>query len=212
MRLANYLGTTPVILVPAYYNCRNLCPLALDGLVKSLRALSFVAGEHFTVVAMSIDPRDTPALAATKKASYIERYSRRAAPDGWHFLTGEAPSIQELARAIGFRYAADAGSDQYAHASGILILTPRGRISRYLYGIEYSPRDLRLALVEASSHKIGSLVDQVLLRCYRYDPATGTYGLAIMNAVRLAGLATVLALGSFIVAMVRREPRGRSAG
>jgi protein SCO1/2 len=209
VRLADHFADMPVILVPAYYTCGNLCPLALDGLVKGLRALSLSAGEHFTVIAVSIDPRDTPALAAKRKATYVGRYSRRAVPDGWHFLTGEAPAIQELARSIGFRYAADPGSEGYAHASGLLILTPRGRISRYLYGIEYSPRDLRLALVEASGHRIGSLVDQVLLRCYRYDPATGTYGLAIMNAVRFGGLVTVLALGSFIVAMVRREPRRR---
>ncbi|MGH7429016.1 MAG: SCO family protein, partial [Candidatus Methylomirabilaceae bacterium] len=197
-------------LVPAYYHCRSLCPLALDGLVKSLRALSIGVGDQFAVVAVSIDPRDTPELAAAKKATYVQRYSRPAVADGWHFLTGTEASIQGLARSIGLRYARDAESDQYAHASGILVLTPRGRISRYFYGIEYSPRDLRLALVEASHNRIGSLVDQVLLRCYRYDPATGTYGLVIMNVVRLAGLATILALGSFIVAMVRREPRGQS--
>ncbi len=208
--LSDYFGIRPVILVPAYYNCQNLCPLALDGLVKSLRVLSFDAGDHFMVVVVSIDPRDTPALAATKKASYVRRYSRPTGSDGWHFLSGKETSIQELARSIGLRYAIDAASDQYAHATGILVLTSSGRISRYFYGIEHSPRDLRLALVEASSNRIGSLVDQVLLRCYRYDPATGAYGLVIMNVIRLAGLVTVLALGSFVVTMVRREPRSRS--
>jgi protein SCO1/2 len=207
--LSDYFGGTPVILVPAYHTCRNLCPLVLDGLVKSLRALSFRIGEHFAVITVSIDPRDTPASAASKKAMVVQRLARPGVADGWHFLTGEEPSIQRLARSIGLRYGIDAKSDEYLHASGILVLTPRGGISRYFYGIEYSPRDLRLALVEASDNRIGSLVDQVLLRCYRYDSATGTYGLVIMNVVRLAGLATILALGAFVAVMVRRERRGQ---
>jgi len=207
--LSDYFGGTPVILVPAYHTCRNLCPLVLDGLVKSLRALSLRIGEHFTVITVSIDPRDTPASAASKKAMVVQRLARPGVADGWHFLTGEETSIQPLARSIGLRYGIDAKTDEYPHASGILVLTPRGGISRYFYGIEYSPRDLRLALVEASDNRIGSLVDQVLLRCYRYDPAAGTYAVSIMKVVRLAGVATILALGAFVAVMVRRERRGQ---
>lgn len=207
--LSDYFGGAPVILVPAYHTCRNLCPLVLDGLIKSLRALSLRIGEHFTVITVSIDPRDTPASAASKKAMVVQRLARPGVADGWHFLTGEETSIQRLARSIGLRYGIDAKTDEYPHASGILVLTPRGGISRYFYGIEYSPRDLRLALVEASDNRIGSLVDQVLLRCYRYDPTAGTYAVSIMNVVRLAGVTTILALGAFVAVMIRRERRGQ---
>lgn len=205
VQLGQYLGTKPVILLLAYYRCRRLCPLALEGLVSSLRALSFDIGNQFIVVTVSFDPRDTPALAATKKATYIQRYGRPGAAEGWHFLTGEETSIERLARAVGFRYAYDAEKDQYAHATGIMVLTPQGKIARYFYGIEYSARDLRLGLVEASANKIGSPVDQVLLFCYQYDPATGRYQVIIMNVLRLAGAGTALALGGFILVMVRRE-------
>lgn len=207
VKLGDYFGRKPVILALAYYECRTLCPLVLDGLLKSLRTLSFTAGEQFTVVLVSFDPRETPAVAGARKEKYLTRYGRPGAADGWHFLTGDPASIGTLARGIGFRYAYDAKTDQYAHASGILVVTPEGRIARYFYGIEYSPRDLRLTLVEASANKIGSLVDQVLLFCFRYDPATGKYGVIIMNSIRLAGLATVLVLGTFISVMIRRERR-----
>lgn len=205
VRLEQYFGAKPVILALAYYRCQRLCPLVLDGLLSSIRALSFDVGNQFNVVTVSFDPRDTPDLATAKKATYIQRYGRRGAADGWHFLTGEETSIERLARAVGFRYAYDAEKDQYAHATGIIVLTPEGRIARYFYGIEYSPRDLRLGLVEASANKIGSPVDQLLLFCYQYDPATGKYEVIIMNVLRLAGVGTVLALGGFILVMLRRD-------
>jgi protein SCO1/2 len=205
VQLGHYFGTKPVILVLAYYNCRILCPVVLDGLLKSLRVLSFDVGDQFSVVTMSFDPRDTPALAAARKATYIQRYGRLGAADGWHFLTGEQATIEKLTQAVGFHYVYDAETDQYAHATGIMLLTPQGKIARYLYGIEYSPKDLRLGLVEASANRIGSPVDQVLLYCYKYDPVTGKYGLVIMNVIRLAGIGTVLALGTFILVMVSRD-------
>jgi protein SCO1/2 len=205
VQLSDYFGTKPVILTLAYYECPMLCPLVLSALLKSLRTLSFDVGDQFNVLTVSIDPRDTPALAATKKTTYLQGYLRPGAAEGWHFLTGEATSIERLTEAVGFRYAYDAETGQYAHAAGIMVLTPQGRIAHYFYGIEYSPRDLRLALVEASANAIGSPVDQVLLLCYRYDPATGRYGIVIMNVVRLAGLATVLALATSVLVMLRRE-------
>ncbi len=207
MPLREYFGARPVIMVPVYYGCQNLCPLVLDGLVRSLRAISFSAGGQFAVVVVSFDPRDTPGIAAATKQKYLLQYGRPGGAAGWHFLTGEAAPIRQLTRAIGFRYTSDAATDQYAHATGIVIVTPQGRIFRYMYGIEFSPRDLRLSLVDASAHKVGSIIDQALLFCYRYDPATGKYSLIVMNVLRLAGLATVAALGTFVVVMGRREQR-----
>lgn len=208
VKLERYFATRPVILMFMYYECPNLCPLVLDGLIRSLKPLSFTVGNEFDVVIVSIDPSEEPQLAAAKKREYLPRYDRPGAESGWHFLTGEQASIKSLTQAVGFRYAYDAKTDQYAHASGILILTPQGRISRYFYGIEHSPRDLRLSLVEASANKIGSLVDQLLLFCYHYDPATGKYSLVVMNVLRLAGLGTVLGLGGLIVVLLRRERLG----
>lgn len=203
--LRDYFGEKPVVLALVYYQCPMLCTLVLNGLLRSLRALSFTAGTEFTVVTVSFDPRETSALAATKKAAYLQDYARPGAETGWHFLTGEEPAIQQLTQAVGFRYVYDAKADQYAHASGIIVLTPQGRIARYFYGVEYAPRDLRLGLVEASANKIGSPVDQLLLLCYHYDPATGKYGVLITNVIRLAGVATVLGLGTFMLVMFRRE-------
>ncbi len=207
VQLNNYFGEKPVVLTLVYYECPQLCSLVLNGLVRTLRALSFDVGNQFTVITVSFDPGETPTLAATKKGAYLERYRRAGARGGWHFLTGDESSIAQLTKAVGFRYAYDAEQDQYAHATGIMVLTPQGRISRYFYGLEYSPRDLRLGLVEASANQIGSPVDQLLLYCYHYDPATGKYGLIIMNVLRLAGITTVLALGSFILMMSRRDRR-----
>lgn len=207
VRLGDYFGQKPVILALVYHRCQNLCPLLLDGLIRALRPLSFSAGDQFNVVVMSFDPRDLPAVAAAKKAEVLQRYGRPAAARGWHFLTGEEATIRRLAGAVGFQYAYDAATDQYAHAAGLVILSPQGKIFRYLYGIEYSPRVLRLSLVEASERGIGSPIDQVLLFCYHYDPATGRYSLLVMRLVRLAGLATVAALGTFIVIMWRRDRR-----
>src|SRR5262245_29073592 len=168
VQLGEYFTRKPVILTLNYYNCPMLCPLVLEGLLRSLRVLSFNLGEQFDVVTVSIDPAETPALAATTKARYVGDYGRPGAAAGWHFLTGDAASIQGVTQAAGFRYAYDAAKREYAHAAGLMILTPQGRISRYLYGVEFSPRDLRLALVEAAANQIGSPVDQLLLYCYQY--------------------------------------------
>jgi protein SCO1/2 len=211
VRLRDYFGEKPVVLALVYYQCPMLCTLVLNGLLRSLRALSFTAGHEFTVVMVSFAPRETPALAAIKKATYLQAYARPGAEAGWHFLTGEEPAIQQLTQAAGFRYVYDAKADQYAHASGIIVLTPQGRIARYFYGVEYAPRDLRLGLVEASTNKIGSPIDQVLLLCYHYDPATGKYGVLITNVLRLAGVATVLGLGTFMLVMFCRERRPQAA-
>jgi protein SCO1/2 len=188
-----------------------LCTLILNGLLRSLRALSFTAGREFIVLTVSFDPREGPELAAAKKRAYVRSYGRSEAERGWHFLTGEETAIRRLTEAVGFRYAFDAETGQFAHASGIMVLTPQGRVARYFYGIEYAPRDLRLGLVEAAQGKIGSPVDQLLLYCYHYDPKTGRYSMLIMNVLRLAGAATVLALGGFMLAMFRRERRKKRA-
>lgn len=205
--LAHFFDGRPVIFAFVYYECPMLCTQVLNGMLRALRVLSFDAGDEFRVVAVSIDPRESPADAAAKKANYVARYDRAHAAQGWHFLTGDEAAITALTDAVGFRYAYDAELGQYAHAAGILVLTPEGRVARYFYGIEYAPRDLRLALIEASSERIGSAVDQLLLYCYHYDPTTGRYGLVIMNVIRLAGIVTVLALAAFIWAMLRRDRR-----
>jgi protein SCO1 len=205
VRLGDYFGDTPVILTLNYYECPMLCPLVLDGLLRSLRVLAFTAGEQFEVVTVSIDPGETPALATATKGRYVRGYGRPEAAAGWHFLTGEAAAIERLSEAVGFRYAYDAAKDEYAHAAGIMVLTPQGRIARYLYGLEFSPRDLRLALVEAAAGRIGSPVDQLLLYCYRYDPATGRYTLVVRRALQVAGLVTMLGLAGFMLVMFRRE-------
>jgi len=205
VQFGDYFGSKPVILALVYYRCPMLCPLVLDGLVSSLRVLSFTAGNQFTVVVVSFNPRETPELAAAKKETSLQRYARPGAEGGWHFLTGDERAIARLAGTVGFRYTYDAAQDQYAHASGIVVLTPQGKIARYFYGIEYAPRDLRLGLVEAAANKIGSPIDQLLLLCYHYNPATGKYSAIVLDAVRLGGAATVLALGTFLVVMWRRE-------
>jgi protein SCO1 len=210
VRLGDYLGQKPVILTLNYYECPMLCPLVLEGLLHSLRALSFTVGEQFDVVTVSINPGETPALAVETEARYIRGYGRPNAAAGWHFLTGDEASIRQLTQAVGFLYAYDSGKDQYAHAAGIMVLTPQGRIARYFYGIEFSPRDLRLALVEAAANTIGSPVDRLLLLCYHYDPATGRYTLVVRRALQLASLATVLSLAGFMVVMFRRTPLRRS--
>ncbi|HUJ22309.1 MAG TPA: SCO family protein [Bryobacteraceae bacterium] len=188
--LSAYFGQKPVILALVYYQCPMLCTQILNGLVISLRGMSLESGRDFEVVSVSIDPTETPALAARKKAEYLRRYAK--SPAGWHFLTGAEPQIRQLADAVGFRYAYDPASKQYAHASAIMVLTPGGRLSKYFYGIEYASRDLRLGLVEASEEKIGTPVDQLLLYCYHYDPHTGKYSAIVMNIVRLAGVLTLL--------------------
>lgn len=207
IQLQQYFGDKPVILSFVYYECPMLCTQVLNGLVESLRTLSFDAGRQFEVVTVSFDPGEIPKLAAEKKASYLKQYERAGAGQGWHFLTGDTASIRQLTQAAGFRYKYDPVTDQFAHASGIMVVTPQGKIARYFYGIEYSGRDLRLALVEAAENKIGSPVDALLLYCFHYDPLTGKYGLVIMNVLRLAGIATVMALGTFMIVMFRRDRR-----
>jgi protein SCO1/2 len=210
VQLREYFSAKPVLLILDYYQCPRLCPLVLDGLLASLRMLPFTIGEQFDVLTVSIDPRDTPAVAAAKKVHYLGRYGRPGAAGGWHFLTGESEAIQRLASAVGFQYTYDAAQNQFAHAAGIMIVTPQGILARYFYGINYAPRELRLGLLEAAANTIGSPVDQLLLFCYHYDPATGTYGLAIMNVIRLAGLVTVLGLGLFMGVMFRRDRHQRA--
>ena len=207
--LERNFGDRPVILALVYYECPMLCSLQLGGLVRSLRALTLNPAEDFEIVTISFDPGETPAVAAQKKAAYLERYARAGAESGWHFLTGAEESIQALTRAVGFRYAYDPETDEYSHAAGIVVLTPEGRISRYFYGIEYPARDLRLGLVEASGNRIGSFVDQVLLFCFHYDPLEGKYNLAIMNGLRVGGLATVFILGGFVINALRRDRRNK---
>jgi protein SCO1/2 len=205
VQLGQYFGSKPVILALVYYECPMLCTLTLNGLVSALKVLSFDVGNQFNVVTVSFNPQETPALAAAKKQTYLERYGRVGAEQGWHFLTGDAAAIQRLTEAVGFRYVYDAEQKQYAHAAGITLLTPQGKIARYFFGVEFSPRDLRLGLVEASHNQIGSPVDQLLLYCYHYDPTTGKYGAVAMNMVRVGGVLTVLALGGFVIMALRRE-------
>lgn len=208
VRLTELTGERPAILALVYYECPMLCTQVLNGLTKALRTMSLEPGRDFDVVAVSIDPGETPELAAAKKREYVERYGRPGSAAGWHFLTGDAQAVEALAAAVGFRYVYDESSDNYAHASGVMVLTPEGELARYFYGIQYPPRDLRLGLVEAGRGGIGSATDRLLLLCYRYDPTTGRYGFVVWSAVRLAGVATALALCAFVIVMLRRERSG----
>jgi protein SCO1/2 len=201
----DYFGARPVVLAFAYYDCPMLCTLSINGLASALNILSLDAGRDFEVVIVSFDPRDTPAAASAKKSAYLTRYKRPGAAGGWHFLSGDRVAIDRVTKAAGFRYAWDAETKQFAHPTGVMVLTPEGRLARYLFGVEYGPRDLRFAIVEASGGRVGSPADALLLYCYHYDPTTGRYGVAIMRAIRVAGAGTVLALGAFIFVMVRRE-------
>jgi protein SCO1 len=207
--LGDYFGEKPVVLALVYYECPMLCTLELNGLLRALRVLPLDLGKDFEIVTVSFDPGETPQLAAKKKEEYASKYGRPGADQAWHFLTGPQASIERLTRAVGFRYRYDAKTDLFNHASAIMVLTPEGRLSKYFYGIEYSARDLRLGLVEASAGKIGSAVDEVLLYCFHYDPETGKYGVVIMNVLRLAGVATVILLGGFVALMLRRDRRRR---
>jgi len=205
--LGSLMGTRPVVLALVYYECPMLCTEVLNGLVASAETLSFDAGKQFDIIAVSFDPGETASLAAQKKAMYVKRYGRPGAEAGMHFLTGRQQAIEALTSAVGFRYKYDPTTDQFAHVATLTILTPQGRVSRYLEGIEYAPRDLKLALVEATNGQIGTAVDRALLFCYHYDPETGKYGLAIMNLVRLGGIAVVAGVASFILFNLRRRPQ-----
>jgi protein SCO1/2 len=205
VQLREYFGRKPVILSLVFYECPMLCNQVLNGLVGSLKAQTFNIGQEFDVLTVSFDPREGPQLASAKKLSYMQRYQRAGAEKGWHFLTGDQKSIDALTRAVGFRYSYDAATNQFAHASGIMVLTPEGKLSRYFYGIEYGPKDLRLALVESSASKIGTPVDALMLYCYHYDPVTGKYGPTIMNIIRLGGLLTMLGVAALVFMLQRRR-------
>jgi protein SCO1/2 len=203
--LGHYFGQRPVILTLVYYNCPMLCTQVMEGLARDLKPISFNPGREFEVVAVSFDPRETPAQAAAKKQEIVERYGRPGTEAGWHFLTGEQASIDALTQATGFRYAWDPQTQQFAHGAAIMIVTPEGKIAQYYYGIEYPPKDLRLGLVEASKSKIGTVTDQILLYCYHYDPVTGRYGSVVIGSLRALAAATLLGLGGFIVLMLWRD-------
>jgi protein SCO1 len=203
VRLGDYFGQRPVVLAFVYYSCPMLCTQVLNGVSSAAKVLPFAVGSDFDVVFVSFDPRDTPQAAAEKKRAQLDDYHQAA--EGWHYLTGDEDSIRRVTAAAGFSYRWDEASGQYAHASGVLVATPDGRLSRYFYGVEYSPKELRLAIVESSNGRIGSLVDQLLLYCYHYDPASGRYGAIAMNLVRLGGAVTLVLLGGFIWLMRRRE-------
>ena len=205
VKLGDYFGRKPLIMNLVYYNCTMLCGEALAGLSSAMRLVKFDVGKEFEVVTVSFDPRETPEIAAAKKKDYVKRYGRPGAETGWHFLTGSADSVNALTKAVGFQYQYDPNINQFAHATAIMVLTPQGRISRYFYGVDFPPKDLRMGLVEASQGKIGNPIDAVLLYCYHYDPATGKYGAVIANILRLAAAATILILGGFIFVMLRLE-------
>jgi protein SCO1 len=207
VRLGQFFNGKPVVLSLVYYACPMLCNQVLNGMLGSFRQVSFNMGEQYDVVTVSFDPRETPELAAAKKATYVKAYNRPRAEASWHFLTGDEANIKRLTEAVGFRYVWDDQTKQFAHASGIMVLTPEGKLARYFYGIEYPPRDLRLGLVEASQNKIGTPVDALMLYCYHYDPATGKYGAIVMNIVRLAGGATVFLIAGLLLVLRRRSGR-----
>lgn len=207
VRLGDFFKDKPVMLAFVYYQCPMLCPMTLNGISSALKALSFTPGKDFEVVVVSFDPRDTPESANAKKQAHLAHWNTADTAGGWHFLTGDEASIRQLTSAAGFSYTWDATTGQFAHVSGLLTLTPDGRLARYFYGVEYSPRELRLALVESSQGRIGSKVEEVLLYCFHYDPTTGRYGWAVMALVRLGGALTVALVLGFILLMRRREGR-----
>jgi len=205
VKLGDYFGKKPLILNLVYYNCTMLCGEVLAGLTGAMKLVKFDVGNEFDVVTVSFNPLETPAIAAAKKQDYLKRYGRPGAASGWHFLTGPAESINALTKAVGFQYQYDPKINQYAHATAIMVLTPQGRISRYFYGVDFPPKDLRMGLVEASEGKIGNAVDQVLLYCYHYDPATGKYGAIVSNMLRLGAGFTTLMLGLLLFILFRLE-------
>ena len=205
--LRQYFGARPVVLALVYYECPMLCTQVLNGVYSSMEALPFTTGKEFDLLVVSFDPGDTPALAAKKKAAYFERYRRPGSDAGMHYLTGRQASITALTSAVGFKYVYDESIKQFAHPAAVTVLSKSGQISQYLYGIEFAPRDLRLALIDAGDGKVGTAVDQIMLYCYHYDPTTGKYGVAIMTMIRLGGILTVAILGVSIYRNTRR-PQG----
>jgi len=205
VKLGDYFGHKPLILNLVYFNCTMLCGEALAGLSSAMRLVKFDVGNEFDVITVSFDPRETPEMAAAKKIDYVKRYGRPNAASGWHFLTGQPESINALTKVVGFQYQYVAKSNQFAHATAIMVLTPQGRISRYLYGVDFPQKDLRMGLVEASQGKIGNAVDAVLLYCYHYDPETGKYGAMVSNILRLAAATTILVMGIFLFILWRLD-------
>ena len=203
--LGSFFGRKPVILALAYYECPNLCTLVLNGVLQTAQDLKFDAGKEYEIVVVSFDSRERPALAAAKKQIYLQRYGRAGAGEGWHFLTGNNEAIARLAQSVGYRFAYDETTRQFAHPSVITVLTPAGKVSRYFPGIEYPPREVRLSLIEASQERIGTLADRVFLLCFHYNPATGKYGLLISRVIQVGGTGTALLLAGYIIAMLRRE-------
>jgi protein SCO1 len=210
VRLGDYFGKKPVIVSLVYYDCPMLCNQVLNGMISAFRVMAFQPGEEFDVVTVSFDAREKAAHAAAKKKTYIDYLpaaSRAKAATGWHFLTGDETNIKRLTEAIGFRYRYDSVTNQFAHASAIYVTTPQGKLARYFYGIEYAPKELRLGLVEASENKIGTAMDQLMLYCYHYDPATGKYGAAVINLIRLGGVLTLIGIAALFFVMRRRTAR-----
>ena len=211
VRLGQYFGRKPVLLVLGYYECPMLCTLVLNGMVESASDMKWSIGREFEVVDVSINPKETPALAASKKRAYVKRYGRTGAAQGWHFLTGDEPAIRQLAGEVGFRYAYDPVSKQYAHPSGLVILTPEGKVSSYLFGVTYAPKKLYESLQAASSRKVGSPIQQLVLLCFCYNPITGKYSGPIVAALRGFGLVTILGVSWLIVSLVRRGRKAEAA-
>ena len=207
VRLGQFFSDKPVVLALVYYACPMLCNMTLNGLNDAMEKMPLDLGKDYQVVTVSFDERETPPLAKMKRDNYVKKYNREGAAEGWHFLTGNAVAVRKVAESVGFHYAWDSMTNQFAHAAGIMVLTPQGKVSKYFYGIKYEPRDLRLGLVDASDKKIGTLADKILLYCYHYDPATGKYGFAVMTIVRVSAAATVGALGLFMLIWIRRERR-----
>jgi protein SCO1/2 len=205
VRLGTYFGKRPVVLALVYYECPMLCTQILNGMVRAAKVLTFRPGKDYDVLAISFDARETPKEAAAKKAVYMKDYGHPETAAGWHFLTGDLDSIKRVTEAVGFRYTWDAHTATFAHASAIYVITPDGKLSKYFYGIEYSPKDMRLGLVEASQNKIGTAVDQILLFCYHFDPSSAKYTFIALDLLRVAGAATLLALGGFVFLMLRRD-------
>src|SRR4030095_8737073 len=207
VRLGDYFGTRPVVLAFVYYQCPMLCTQVMNGISSALKVLPFTPGREFDIVLVSFDPRDTPEAANAKKRAHLDHWAARGTANGWHFLTGTEASIRQVTKAAGFTYQWDAQTNQFAHVSGLLVATADGRLSRYFYGVEYSPRDLRLALIESGNGKVGSVVDELLLYCFQYDPSHGRYGAVFMNIMRLGSALTVCFIAVFILLMRRREMR-----
>jgi protein SCO1 len=212
VKLADYFGRKPMILNLVYYKCPMLCSEVLAGLVSALKPMKLDVGRDFDVLTISFDPRETPQDATASKAQYLKRYARAGAETGWHFLTGPQDSIDALTKAAGFQYQYNEQTTQFAHSTAIIVLTPDGKIAQYYYGVEFPSKDLRLALVQASQNKIGTVVDQILLYCYHYDPRAGKYGLIVSRVLRLAGVLTMLILGGFMIIMFRRDAAHHTSG